>query len=82
MRSSTETANELNEKVHEVLRRGFTRSELTALMPYEEYKNLLLINDHITYENHIISSGGAEVVTVVGVTVKPVEGIDKVYVCL
>lgn len=82
MRSSTETVNELNGKVYEVLRRGFTRSELTALMPYEEYKNLLLINDHITYENHIISSDGTEVVTVVGVTVKPVEGIDKVYVCL
>lgn len=82
MRSSTETVNELNGKVYEILRRGYDRKELTALMPIEEYRNLLLINDHITYNDHVLHEDGTEVVTVVGVTVKPVEGIDKVYVCL
>lgn len=82
MRDRHETINELNEKVHKVLYRGYYRNELTALVPIEEYKNLLSINDHITYENHVFSGDGTEVVTVVGVTVKPVEGIDKVYVCL
>lgn len=81
MRNSVDIANELNDKVYEVLRRGYERKELTVLMPIRDYDKLLLINDTIVY-NHVIRSGDAEVITVVGVTVKPVKDLDKIYVCL
>lgn len=82
MRNSTEIANELNGKVYEVLRRGYERKELTVLMPTRDFNELLLINNVITYENIIRHADGQEVITVVGVTVKPVDDLDRVYVCL
>lgn len=81
MKSKAELINEINRKVHEVLYRGYTRAEITALIPVEDF-NLLSINDHITYNDITFFKDGTAVVTVVGVIVKPVSGIDEVYVCL
>lgn len=79
--SRGEIVDRLNDKVYKALNLGPGRKELTVLMPIKYYKELLLINDHITY-NHNIISGETEVCTVVGVTVKPVRDLDDIYVCL
>lgn len=79
--NSVEIINRLNDKIYKVLDRGYGRKELTVLMPTRDYKELLLINDTITY-NHVIIAGDTEVCTVVGVTVKPVNDLDDIYVCL
>lgn len=79
--SRNEIADRLNDKVYKALNLGLGRKELTVLMPIEYHRELLLINDTITY-NHIIISGETEVCTVVGVTVKPIRDIDDIYVCL
>lgn len=81
MRNSTDIVNELNNKVYEALRRGYERKELTVLIPIRDYDKLLFNNDAIIYKN-ITTNGKAVAITVVGVTVKPVKDLDKIYVCL
>lgn len=83
MRTAEEIFNEIRGKIYSVLAHGLERDELTVLVPSRDFGKMLdycggqLVINHI-----IIVPDGTEVTTVMGVTLQPVEDINKIYVCL
>ena len=69
--------NEIGSKIYNVLRRGYEREELTVLVPTRNYNELLFVNSTVK-----MMSGDSVATTVLSVTVKPIDDLDKIYVCL
>lgn len=83
MGTAKEIFDEIREKVYKVFSHGLARDELTILVPLRKYYELVsYCGERFIVKNIEMSYDKVDKVTLMGVTLKPVEGLDKIYVCL